>query len=154
PVSSPEAQPAPGGELAVVFASPADSSPTHQAVATNGAIASPVLEEHAGLVNEADDDRNCICPGDKVLLIVDNDTAFARFLLDAAREKGFKGLVTSLGASALQMTREYEPDALTLDIFLPDMEGWRVLERLKNDMHTRHVPVCIVSTDDARERAL
>src|SRR5439155_13548616 len=82
------------------------------------------------------------------------DIGFARFLLDAAREKGFKGLVTSLGAAALALTREYKPDALTLDIFLPDIEGWRVLERLKNDLHTRHVPVCVVSTDDARERAL
>src|SRR5262249_22529772 len=93
-------------------------------------------------------------PGDRVLLIVENDLGFARFLLDAAREKGFKGLVTSLGAAALAMTREYKPAAITLDIFLPDIDGWRVLDRLKNDIGTRHVPVCVVSTDDARDRAL
>ena len=75
-----------------------------------------------------------IQPGDRVLLIVENDLAFARFLLDAAREKGFKGLVTSLGAGALTLAREYKPDAITLDIYLPDIDGWRVLDRLKNDL--------------------
>ena len=104
------------------------------------------------LINEAGDDRDDIHPGDRTLLIVENDLGFARFLLDTAREKGFKGLVTSLGAAALALTREYEPAAITLDIFLPDMEGWRVLERLKNDVATRHIPVCVVSTDEARGR--
>jgi CheY-like chemotaxis protein len=106
------------------------------------------------LVNEVGDDRDDIHPGDKVLLIVENDVGFAKFLLDAAREKGFKGLVTSLGAVALAFTREYKPDAITLDIYLPDIAGWRVLERLKNDVATRHVPVCVVSTDESRDRAL
>jgi CheY-like chemotaxis protein len=64
-----------------------------------------------------------------------------------------KGLVTSLGAAALTLAREYKPHAITLDIYLPDIEGWRVLERLKNDVATRHVPVCVISTDEARERA-
>jgi HAMP domain-containing protein/signal transduction histidine kinase/DNA-binding response OmpR family regulator len=106
------------------------------------------------LINEVGDDRDNIRPGDHVLLIVENDLGFARFLLDVAHERGFKVLVTSLGAAALAMAREYQPDVLTLDIFLPDIEGWRVLERLKNDMQTRHIPVCVISTDDSRERAL
>ena len=89
-----------------------------------------------------------------MLLIVENDVGFARFLLDAAREQGMKGLVTSLGAAALALAREYKPDAITLDIFLPDIDGWRVLERLKNDLATRHLPVCVISTDEARRRAL
>jgi signal transduction histidine kinase/DNA-binding response OmpR family regulator/HAMP domain-containing protein len=108
----------------------------------------------AMLVNEAGDDRDRIQPGDRVLLIVENDLGFSRFLLDTAREKGYKGLVTSLGAAALALTREYKPTAITLDIFLPDIEGWRVLERLKNDIATRHIPVCVISTEEARERAL
>jgi CheY-like chemotaxis protein len=106
------------------------------------------------LVNEANDDRNNIQQGDRVILIVENDVGFARFLLDAAREQGMKGLVTSLGASALALAREYNPHAVTLDIFLPDIEGWRVLERLKSNLATRHLPVCVISTDDARRRAL
>jgi len=114
-----------------------------------------VLEEDRHVPdNEAQDDRDVIQPGDRVLLIVENDLAFARFLLDAAREKGFKGLVTTLGTGALSLTREFEPDAITLDLFLPDMEGWRVLDRLKNDLTTRHVPICVISTDESRQRAL
>src|SRR5581483_5180420 len=89
------------------------------------------------MVNECGDDRDDVRPGDRVLLIVENDPGFAKFLLDAAREKGFKGLVTSLGAAALALTREYSPGAVTLDIHLPDIDGWRVLERLKKDPATR-----------------
>ncbi|HNN98090.1 MAG TPA: response regulator, partial [Pseudomonadota bacterium] len=100
------------------------------------------------------DDRDQIQPGDLVLLIVENDLAFARFLLDTARQKGFKGVVTSLGAAALALTREYNPHAMTLDICLPDMEGWRVLDRLKNDLETRHIPVAVISTEESRQRAL
>ena len=106
------------------------------------------------LANEAQDDRDAIRPGDTVLLIVENDLAFARFLLDAVREHGCKGLVTSQGAGALALARDYMPDAITLDIVLPDMDGWRVMDRLKHDLSTRHIPICVVSTEDARERAL
>jgi signal transduction histidine kinase/DNA-binding response OmpR family regulator/HAMP domain-containing protein len=100
------------------------------------------------------DDRLKIMPGDRVLLIVENDLAFAHFLLDAARERGFKGLVTPLGASALTLADQFKPDMITLDLFLPDMDGWRVLARLKHDLTTRHLPVCVISTDESRERAL
>ena len=91
---------------------------------------------------------------DRIVLIVENDLSFAKVMLEVAREKGFKGLVTSLGAAALAMVREYKPDALTLDICLPDIDGWRVLERIKNDMNTRHIPVYVISTEECRERAL
>ncbi|MGH8568679.1 MAG: response regulator, partial [Gammaproteobacteria bacterium] len=115
---------------------------------------SPAEPEPFPAINEAGDDRESVRAGDTLLLIVENDLGFARFLLDTAREKGFKGLVTSLGAGALALAREHQPDAITLDIFLPDMEGWRVLDRLKHDLGTRHIPVCVISTDDSRERAL
>src|SRR6185437_1510970 len=98
--------------------------------------------------------RAFIQPGDRVLLIIENDLGFARFLLDTAREKGYKGLVTSFGATALALTHDYKPHAILLDIHLPDIQGWRVMERLKYDINTRHIPVCIISTDDARDRAL
>ncbi|HET6572653.1 MAG TPA: HAMP domain-containing protein, partial [Fimbriiglobus sp.] len=131
------------------------------ATARNGYPAPPPAEDAPAseptptmMVNECGDDRDDVRPDDRILLIVENDTGFAKFLLATAREKGFKGLVTSLGAAALNLVKEYNPDALTLDIHLPDIEGWRVLERLKKDPASRHVPVCVVSTDDARDKAL
>jgi signal transduction histidine kinase/DNA-binding response OmpR family regulator/HAMP domain-containing protein len=110
-------------------------------------------EGSAVALNEANDDRDTIHQGDLVLLIVENDLVFARFLLDAARAKGFKGLVTSMGAGALTLATQYKPSAITLDMYLPDMDGWRVLDRIKQDMGARHLPVCVISTDDSRERA-
>jgi HAMP domain-containing protein/signal transduction histidine kinase/CheY-like chemotaxis protein len=108
----------------------------------------------AHLVNEVGDDRDSISLGDKTLLIVENDLAFARFLLDAAREQGFKGIVTSQGVAALALASQFHPSAISLDLFLPDINGWRVLHRLKNDSATRHIPVAIISTDESREQAL
>jgi HAMP domain-containing protein/signal transduction histidine kinase/DNA-binding response OmpR family regulator len=108
----------------------------------------------SNMVNEADDDRETVHSGDRTVLIVENDLAFARVLLEAAREQGFKGIVTSQGTAALTMVNEVQPAAILLDIFLPDIEGWRVLSRLKNDLTTRHIPVHVISTEEARDRAL
>ncbi|HZO00821.1 MAG TPA: HAMP domain-containing protein [Burkholderiales bacterium] len=121
------------------------------------AVEEPIAaDEPTGLqfANEANDDRDDIQPGDQVILIVENDLGFAKILLEAARDKHFKGVVASSGAAALAMVREFHPAVMTLDIFLPDMQGWRVLERLKADLSTRHIPVCVVSTEEARDRAL
>ncbi|RYF36992.1 MAG: response regulator, partial [Comamonadaceae bacterium] len=114
------------------------------------------IAEDDGVVasdNVANDDRDNIHGNDLVLLIVENDLAFARFLLDAARAKGFKGLVTTMGAGALTLASQHKPSAITLDMHLPDMAGWRVLDRIKHDLALRHVPVCVISTDDSRDRA-
>ncbi|MEZ0228344.1 MAG: response regulator, partial [Planctomycetota bacterium] len=100
------------------------------------------------------DDRGNIQPGDRTLLIVEDDIAFANILLDLAREKRFKGLVATRGESALALAREHSPDAITLDLLLPDVAGWAVLDRLKHDPHTRHIPVHIISGEEAMPRAL
>jgi HAMP domain-containing protein/signal transduction histidine kinase/DNA-binding response OmpR family regulator len=103
---------------------------------------------------ELEDDREMVQPGDRVILVVEDDPNFARYLYDLCHEKGFKSLVTSRGAQALAMARELKPSAITLDISLPDVDGWRVLERLKDDAATRHIPVYIVSVAEDPERAL
>jgi HAMP domain-containing protein/signal transduction histidine kinase/CheY-like chemotaxis protein len=121
---------------------------------TTPALAVPIAVPEPDMVlNEANDDRDSVRPGDLSVLIVENDVRFAKVLLDQARAAGFKGLVTTLGAAALVMAREHQPSAITLDIHLPDIEGWRVLERLKNDLASRHVPVTVISTEEARDRA-
>jgi len=100
------------------------------------------------------DDRASVEPGDRVVLIIENDPAFARILLDMAREKGFKALVGLDGESGLELVDEFHPDAVTLDIDLPGIDGWTVLDRLKHDTETRHIPVHIVSGVGKRQRGL
>jgi CheY-like chemotaxis protein len=104
--------------------------------------------------NAYDDDRLNAQIGDRTLLIVDNDLGFARYALETARKLGFKGIVTPLGASAIALAGDYEPKAILLDISLPDIEGWQVLQRLKRDVWLQHIPVFIVSTTDQPERGL
>ena len=82
------------------------------------------------------DDRERLEPGDNVLLIVEDDAHYARVLADLSRDKGFKVLVASRGAEALALAREYHPSAVSLDVFLPDMLGWTVLNHLKQDPAT------------------
>ncbi|HJU23282.1 MAG TPA: response regulator, partial [Casimicrobiaceae bacterium] len=113
----------------------------------------PVLDLDEEEEEDAGDDRRAITAGDRPILIVENDSSFAHLLLESARAKGFKGIVTASGVSALALAGEYAPVAITLDIFLPDIDGWRVLYRLKNDEQTRHIPVSVISTDESRERA-
>jgi HAMP domain-containing protein/signal transduction histidine kinase/CheY-like chemotaxis protein len=101
-----------------------------------------------------DDDRNIIHPGDAVLLIVEDDITFARILVDLAHDRGLKALVALRGSSAISLAREFKPGAITLDIGLPDMAGWTILDRLKHDPNLRHIPVHIISGDENRRRGL
>jgi PAS domain S-box-containing protein len=100
------------------------------------------------------DDRANVAAGDKVLLIVEDDLRFAPILLDAARERGFKGVVAGQGDTGLEMARHIRPDAITLDIDLPVLDGWTVLDRLKHDPATCHIPVHIISATDEVQRGL
>ncbi len=110
-------------------------------------------EMHAAQVRVGGDHGN-IQPGDRVVLIVEHDAKFANVLLEMAHDKGFKALVTSSGETALQLARECRPDAITLDLQLPDMYGWAVLDRLKHDPATRHIAVHIISVDDSAGRGM
>ncbi|MDC8756403.1 response regulator [Janthinobacterium fluminis] len=100
------------------------------------------------------DDRALIAPGEASVLIVEDDARFAKIVLDYARERNFKGIVTQRGDSALSLARDYLPSAILLDIDLPDIDGFTVLERLKRDPGTRHIPVHVMSALRERERAL
>jgi HAMP domain-containing protein/CheY-like chemotaxis protein/signal transduction histidine kinase len=115
-----------------------------------------VADPSSGLVEYASmlDDRGLIAPGDPSVLIVEDDERFAKTLLEFAREKNFKGIVTHRGDSALSLARDFQPSAILLDIDLPDIDGLTVLDRLKRDPSTRHVPVHVISALRERERAL
>jgi signal transduction histidine kinase/DNA-binding response OmpR family regulator/HAMP domain-containing protein len=101
-----------------------------------------------------DDDRNVIKEGEPVILIVEDDITFARILLDLSHEKGLKAVVALRGQTALSLAREFRPGAITLDINLPDMAGWTILDRLKHDPATRHIPVHVISGDENRRMGL
>jgi CheY-like chemotaxis protein len=100
------------------------------------------------------DDRANIKQGDPVLLIIEDDSSFARILVDIAHEQGFKCLVAQHGEEALMTARKYRPDAITLDLTLPGVHGYAVLDRLKHDPSTRHIPVEIISVIDDMKRVL
>ncbi|HWO20220.1 MAG TPA: HAMP domain-containing protein, partial [Kofleriaceae bacterium] len=100
------------------------------------------------------DDRNEVREGDSVLLVIEDDPHYARILLGIARQKGFKGIVASRGQQGLSLAREYLPTAVTLDVFLPDMLGWTVLNNLKLDPRTRHIPVQMLSVEEERQHGL
>jgi HAMP domain-containing protein/signal transduction histidine kinase/DNA-binding response OmpR family regulator len=100
------------------------------------------------------DDRVDIQAGDPILLIVEDDPHYARILMDLAREKGFKALLAMRGDQAINLAKQYQPTAVSLDVFLPDMLGWNVLSQLKQNPLTRHIPVQIVTLDEDRQHGL
>ena len=101
-----------------------------------------------------EDDRENLQPDDSVLLIVEDDPHYARVLLDLSRDKGFKVLVARRGSEALSLAHEFHPAAVSLDVFLPDMLGWTVLNHLKQDPATRHIPVQMLTMDEDRHHGL
>ncbi|MFZ6027779.1 MAG: response regulator [Chloroflexota bacterium] len=93
------------------------------------------------------DDRDKLQPQDKILLIVEDDSKFAKIVLDYAHKKGFKGLVAGDGESALALCKDRQPAAIILDLKLPGISGWDVLDAIKDNPDLRHIPIHIMSVD-------
>ncbi|MEN3292172.1 MAG: hypothetical protein V7642_1425, partial [Burkholderiales bacterium] len=121
---------------------------------TESMLPEPALEMTRIHFEPSHDDRSLVSPGDASVLIVEDDARFAKIMLEHAREKNFKGIVTAKGDSVLTLARDYLPAAILLDIDLPDVDGFTVLDRLKRDPSTRHIPVHVISSLKERERAL
>ncbi len=94
------------------------------------------------------DDRENLTTEDKTLLIIEDDHKFSSLLMEIAQEKHFKCLVAQDGKTGLQLAVEYQPNAIILDVGLPELDGWTVMERLKDNPETRHIPVHFVSGSD------
>jgi len=105
-------------------------------------------------VERVADDRTNLQPEDAILLIVEDDPHYARVLCDLSHDRGLKVLVAMNGAEALALAREFHPTAVSLDVFLPDMLGWTVLNHLKQDPATRHIPVQMLTLDEDRHHGL
>jgi len=108
----------------------------------------------AGPAGDVDDDRDDIRPQDRVVLIVEDDATFARILLGLARDRSFKGLMATTGADGMALARQFVPDAITLDIGLPDVDGWSLLDQLKRDPATKAIPVHVISGEEQWQKAL
>jgi CheY-like chemotaxis protein len=106
------------------------------------------------VIEQIPDDRGNLQPGDSTLLVVEDDPHYARVIMDLAHDEGFKVLIATRGEDALDLAMEYKPTAVSLDIFLPDMLGWTVLNQLKQNPVTRHIPVQIVTLDEDRQHGL
>ena len=89
-----------------------------------------------------------------MLLVVEDDPHYARVLLNLAHDRGFRVLVAKTGTEALDLAQRYKPTAITLDVFLPDMLGWTVLNNLKRSADTRHIPVQILTVEEERQYGL
>src|SRR5437763_623815 len=106
------------------------------------------------VIEQLPDDRLNLEPGDTILLIVEDDAHYARVLIDLALDKGFKVLVAARGSEALELAKQFQPTAVSLDVFLPDMLGWTVLSQLQQNPLSRHIPVQIITLDEDRQHAL
>ncbi|HST91741.1 MAG TPA: response regulator, partial [Brevundimonas sp.] len=105
-------------------------------------------EEAAETIEIVNDDRDTVSPGDPVILIVEDDPRFGSILLALARDCGFKGVITREGIAAASLARRYAPQAIMLDVGLPDMDGLALLDLLKRTPETRHIPVHVISAHD------
>ena len=104
--------------------------------------------------NKIEDDRNNLMEGDKIILIVEDDTVFAEALLDYTRRHKYKGIVAVRGDQGLEMAGLYKPIAILLDIQLPVKDGWEVMEELKSDPATRHIPIHIMSSMEVKKESM
>ncbi|MEH2114202.1 HAMP domain-containing protein [Nostoc sp.] len=155
-----------GGEIKLI-SQPGEGStftfylPQFNAVSDSGAFSpsrvlspesrSTLPTPHSPLIT---DDRTTIERGDRVLLIVEDDVNFARILLDMAQQQGFKVIAAQTGSTGLMLAQQFLPSAILLDIRLPEMDGWTVLDRLKHNPNTRHIPVHIMSVEEGKQRGL
>lgn len=106
----------------------------------------------SALIGWIPDDRHTIAPGDKVILTIEDDIAFARILVDMIRKKGLRALAASDGESGLELARRYRPAGILLDVMLPGMDGWSVMNHLKRDPVTASTPVHFISAVDEADK--
>ncbi len=124
-------------------------------VAPRASVPAVVRNPSAHLLPEdVDDDRRTIQPGQTTILVIEDDAAFTRILIDMIHRKGYRALAASNGEDGLQLAREHRPTGILLDVMLPMMDGWTVMDRLKADAGTRAIPVHFISATDEATRGL
>ncbi|SEJ03217.1 Signal transduction histidine kinase [Sphingobium sp. AP50] len=123
----------------IAQAAPAPAQPPSQMATTSWAI---------------EDDRDMLAEGRRLLLVIEDDQSFASIVCDLSREMGFQCIVAGTAEEAVHLARKFRPSAVVLDLGLPDQSGLTVLDRLKHDDDTRHIPIHVVSASDHSQTAL
>jgi CheY-like chemotaxis protein/signal transduction histidine kinase len=100
------------------------------------------------------DDREGLKPGERVILVIEDDLNFAKGLLELVRDRGFKVVVAADGLSGLALAESIQPSAIILDVMLPGLDGWGVMQQLAGNLHTRHIPVHFLSCLEDRQKAM
>ncbi len=140
--------------LPVKYSTPVQAEPRESAHGPAPTMAAPPGETTAAATSVLEDDRDLLMPGGRLILVVEDDVAFAMILRDLAHEMGFQCVVTHAANEGLAAAIRYQPSAILLDINLPDYSGLGVLDQLKRDARTRHIPVHVASVADYRREAL
>lgn len=135
-------------ETANFFGNYQEETATKPSAATPNRFISTVIPE------SIPDDRSTVKDASKTILIIEDDTFFAKSLLDYTRKQGYKGIVAVRGDEGLELARTFHPMGILLDIQLPVVSGWDVMDQLKNDPETRHIPVHIMSSHRMKNESL
>jgi CheY-like chemotaxis protein/HAMP domain-containing protein len=114
----------------------------------------PALVAEARVPASIPDDRQNLAPGDRVILVIEDDPPFAKVLCDTCHARGLKCLAAPTGEAGLALAADHLPDGIILDIRLPGMDGWTLLGALKDDIRTRHIPVHVISVEEAATESL
>jgi len=122
--------------------------PDDEVYASPKVLSSDITDDGHALRPGVPDDRETILPDDKVMLLIEDDAAFATVVRDIARGQGFKVISALDGETGLKLAQRFRPHAINLDLKLPDIDGWKVLDELKRNPETRHIPVQVVSVID------
>lgn len=103
--------------------------------------------------DEIPDDRDTILPGDKVILIIEDDTVFAKALMKVSSKEGYKCLVAVRGDKGIELANQFQPHGILLDLQLPIKDGWQVMAELKNNPATKHIPVHMMSSYEIKHES-
>ncbi|WPU55967.1 response regulator [Stenotrophomonas acidaminiphila] len=146
-----DSEPGKGSTFALVLpllAAPPRAADPASARAAPPAPPQPARAVAAPLIDWIPDDRHAIAAGESVILTIEDDPAFARILVDLIRRKGHRALAAADGESGLELARRYRPTGILLDVMLPGMDGWSVMQHLKHDPVTAAIPVHFISAVD------
>ncbi len=132
------------------FSGPRSEPTAHASVAlTTGPTSKPVEPSENGAAAEP-----TFAPGRRIVLVVEDDEPFASILSEVAREAGLEALVATTAVDGFRLAKKHGPMGIVLDVKLPDHSGLSILDRLKRDPTTRHIPIHVISGGDHREAAL